>query len=416
MAWTAPAMAQDNPECLGTNCGKPQEEGGGGGGGGGTVWVAYTDDGDTLAYTDDADGDGKADHVDNCPFDSNRGQDDGDGDGVGDVCDNCGALSNYSQLDVDGDGQGDSCDADIDGDGLANDADNCASIANARQTDADSDGAGDACDSDDDADGVVDGEDNCPLVSNPNQVMPTDAAACNVDSDLDNVSDSFDNCPDVANPDQSDTDGNGVGNACDADIDGDSVLNAADNCSSVANRDQNDDDGDGKGDACDALYCFVVNAANPDDCLDPKAPFAAHGGGFISLKAGETARLPLYANRNGAAIDYVWTVAKRPDSSRAAVENPKGAVAMSNRWQYAYVDGKVPTFTADVDGEYELQLQATLAFPDRAYPDVKTSTSALTLNVGEGGAAAAGCAAAPIGAPAAVFGLALLGMLRRRRS
>ena len=29
LAWTAPALAQDNPECLGTNCGKPQQQGGG---------------------------------------------------------------------------------------------------------------------------------------------------------------------------------------------------------------------------------------------------------------------------------------------------------------------------------------------------------------------------------------------------
>ena len=44
---------------------------------------------------------------------------------------------------------------------------------------------------------------------------------------------------------------------------------------------------------------------------------------------------------------------------------------MSRHWEYAYSDGSVPTFTADVDGEYELQLQATLAFPDRAYPEVR---------------------------------------------
>ena len=77
-------------------------------------------------------------------------------------------------------------------------------------------------------------------------------------------------------------------------------------------------------------------------------------------------------------------------------------MAMSRDWQYAYVDGKVPTFTADADGEYDLQLKATLAFPDRAYPDVKTSTSELKLKVGEG-AAAAGCAAAPLGGPAAAI-------------
>ena len=120
-----PALAQDNPECLGSQCGRPHEEGGGGGGscvdgvcvgGGCSVWVAYTDDGKTLAYTDDADGDGKSDTVDNCPFATNRDQLDGDGDGVGDTCDSCAAVSNFAQLDSDGDALGDACDSDLDGD------------------------------------------------------------------------------------------------------------------------------------------------------------------------------------------------------------------------------------------------------------------------------------------------------------
>ncbi|MDP1823235.1 MAG: thrombospondin type 3 repeat-containing protein, partial [Archangium sp.] len=107
---SAPAFAQgtDNPECLGSSCGRPGEEGGGCGCGC-SVWVAYTDDGITLAYSDDADGDGRSDTSDNCAFASNRDQLDGDGDGVGDACDNCGASSNFSQLDADGDGMGDSC-------------------------------------------------------------------------------------------------------------------------------------------------------------------------------------------------------------------------------------------------------------------------------------------------------------------
>ncbi len=87
-----PAFAQtsNNPECLGTDCGSPANEGGGCSCGCGcSVWVAYTDDGKTLAYTDDADGDGKSDDHDNCPFVSNRDQADSDGDGVGDACDNC---------------------------------------------------------------------------------------------------------------------------------------------------------------------------------------------------------------------------------------------------------------------------------------------------------------------------------------
>ena len=121
MMAAAPAFAQlangTNPECLDPECGKPKEQGGGCGCGCGcSVWVAYTDDGKTLAYTDDADGDGKGDSVDNCPFASNRDQLDLDGDGVGSACDNCSGASNFSQLDTDGDGSGDTCDGDLDGD------------------------------------------------------------------------------------------------------------------------------------------------------------------------------------------------------------------------------------------------------------------------------------------------------------
>ncbi len=410
----AAAIAQDNPECLGSNCGAPREEGGGGGGGGGSVWVQYTDDGQTLAYTDDADGDGRADDRDNCAFASNAGQEDADGDGVGDVCDNCAGTANFSQLDSDGDGQGDACDADLDGDGVPNAQDNCPNIPNARQTDSDEDGEGDACDTDDDNDGIPDGDDNCPLEANSDQVLPADPSVCNVDFDGDNVSDSFDNCPDVANPDQKDTDADGLGDACDGDLDDDGVINGSDNCPDVSNRDQLDDDGDGKGDACDARYCVVVYSANKDDCLDPNAPFQVHGGGALSLAAGEEVRLPLWANRNGAAIEYVWTVSSRPSGSRAAVTNPRGAVAMSRHWQYAYVDGQVPTFTADVEGDYELQLQAKLAFPDRVYPEVRESTSSLKLSAITDQVGAA-CAAVPAGVPLSVLAFALAGLLRRRR-
>ena len=90
LLWAAPVLAQNNPECLGTQCGAPKEEGGGCGCGCGcSVFVAYTDDGKTLSFTDDRDGDGKSDGNDNCPFAANRDQADGDGDGMGDACDNC---------------------------------------------------------------------------------------------------------------------------------------------------------------------------------------------------------------------------------------------------------------------------------------------------------------------------------------
>ncbi|GMU58580.1 MAG: hypothetical protein AMXMBFR34_03430 [Myxococcaceae bacterium] len=421
LAWLAsvPALAQsqDNPECLGSQCGKPKEEGGGCGCGCGcgcSVWVAYTDDGKTLAYTDDADGDGKADGSDNCAFVSNRDQLDSDGDGVGNLCDNCASTSNFSQLDVNGDGEGDACDGDIDGDGLLNAQDNCQTIPNVDQGDVNTDGVGNLCDDDDDGDGVLDVADNCPAIANPAQQQIVDPL-CNADADGDGINDARDNCLSAINSDQLDTDLDGLGDVCDLDLDADGILNPSDNCAAVGNRTQWDDDGDGLGDLCDARYCVVIDRSNPADCLDPNSPFRVHGGGSVMLKAGEKFRLPLFANRNGAAIEYAWTVSKRPAGSKASVESPQGVVTMSRHWQYAYQDGSVPTFTADVDGEYTLQLQGHLAFADRAYPEQRDSVSDLKMTATPDAGGGQTCSAVPLDASVAGLGLALLALLRRRR-
>jgi hypothetical protein len=59
------------------------------------------------------------------------------------------------------------------------------------------------------------------------------------DGDGDGVPDSTDNCPAVANGDQTDSDGDGAGNACDSDDDNDGVPDSGDDCSTVPGDAQN---------------------------------------------------------------------------------------------------------------------------------------------------------------------------------
>lgn len=417
---SAPSLAQQNPECTQNLCGSPQQNGGGGGGGGGgSVLYNYTDDGVTFSYSDDADADGVEDDFDNCPFTPNRDQADADGDQAGDACDGCPTVADRDQADTDGDGLGDACDDDADDDGRANASDNCVTVPNTAQTDTDGDGLGDVCDSDADQDGAPNTADNCPLVFNPAQAAgdPERFAAnglpCTVDADADGSADGIDNCPALSNPLQEDSDGDGRGDGCDTDVDGDGRANNEDNCPRLANADQLDLDRDGVGDLCDSRFCLVVDAAHPDDCLDPNLPFAVGSARDGSAIAGKPVGLPLFANRKNVAIRYTWTVVERPAGSSATVANPRGAVSFSSGgFQYYYLADSVPGFTPDVAGTWRLRLHAELVFPDTVFIETVSADQDLVLEVARGEDGATGCASAPLD----LLGLVgLAGLLRRRR-
>lgn len=72
------------------------------------------------------------------------------------------------------------------------------------------------------------------------------------DLDNDGIRNRLDNCITVANPAQTDTDGDGAGDACESDDDDDGIEDSIDNCPAVSNPNQADADSDGIGDACEA--------------------------------------------------------------------------------------------------------------------------------------------------------------------
>ena len=222
-------------------------------------------------------------------------------------------------------------------------------------------------------------------------------------------------------------DGDLIGDLCDGDIDGDLIANLRDNCPRNPDPSLADSDRDGFGDACDDNFCFVIRgpeeeigqAGAENHCLDPRTTFTVLSLPFDQAQVGDEKHLHIFANRENAAMRYVWTIVSKPSGSDARIANPRGSVTYSNAFEYRYLKDQVARLEPDMAGDYEIQLSAELVFPDPQFPDNNTSRTTFTLTVeeGEGGG---GCrcttdGASNSGSLAAVAAMALIFGLRRRR-
>jgi hypothetical protein len=134
---------------------------------------------------------------------------------------------------------------------------------------------------DQDHDGVNDppaGPDNCAGEDAAFNSKQTDTDgdgkgdACDIDDDGDAIDDALDNCRLISNQAQSDIDGDNVGDACDIDDDGDGFTDSRDNCAAIPNAGQADTDGDGTGDACEDDAPAAPDAGPTPAPAPPDAP------------------------------------------------------------------------------------------------------------------------------------------------
>lgn len=202
--------------------------------------------------------------------------------GAPDDCDISGGFS----LDCDADGTPDECQPDCNANGVADVCD----ISGATSLDCSGNGIPDECEPDCNGNATPD---SCDIFTSASTDCQSDGIPdeCqgDLDPDGDGVSDCDDNCPQLVNPAQTDTDGDGAGDACDADDDGDGVIDVLDNCSLAVNLDQANSDGDGAGDSCDCVTGDATAWSVPGEARSLMVGLGGSGESLLSWAPPATA-------------------------------------------------------------------------------------------------------------------------------
>uniref|UniRef100_UPI000E2547C2 thrombospondin type 3 repeat-containing protein n=1 Tax=Lewinella sp. IMCC34191 TaxID=2259172 RepID=UPI000E2547C2 len=356
-------------------------------------------DGDSIGdlCDDDIDGDGVANADDCDPTDASVGAAsttyyaDADGDGFGDpndslvACvqpegyvtdntDNCPATANPDQIDSDGDGTGDACTTivDSDNDGIADEVDNCPTTANPDQADLDGDSIGDLCDDDIDGDGVANADDCDPTDASVGAASTTYYADADGDGFGDPndslvaceqpegyVTDNTDNCPATANPDQTDSDGDGTGDACQTGGTGETAFTLEAECAVVGSNWVVESDANASNGTYVVYYNSRSNATPPADVAANYVRFQvanAQAGEyrlFARVFAPGTGSDSYWVRVNsGAWVQWNAFTAYKQYTWEAVPGNPITLTAGNNTIDFAYRENKarLDKIHLDMDG------------------------------------------------------------------